>query len=394
MVLFFNIHYDKYTKNSRGYDSMMQGNIGDVKKYYIGSSGNNIYLERTAADFLSTLNGYEKTMVEKGIKALSAVKSPLDGFFNKIRPTFMKMKKDPGVIGNYLIDYTVFSDYVLVNRIRFNNKILGRQTKNERNAMYKVEKTNSARFNKNFRPHNLDDLKSGWEANRQSATSRIDTTHAAVNGMLNNFAKATWLMGTHLDYAYQEDNIEDYTLFHNPTDDALPDLYECARDQCGFTTDNAKHLAAVLQQVQVKQKPVKWVVHSQGGIIFKEAIRYHLKNSGGSLSHNTVAFHSGGNNQGITQTLLDKVSIKKYAADKNNPYDMVPNLAGFNDLSGGSIRRSLGFRKKVTKNKVEFESPHTLPFVNLDFYRRMLIHAGDYRSAKKVSVYMDKSGMA
>ena len=49
--------------------------------------------------------------------------------------------------------------------------------------------------------------------------------------MQNQLAKAAWLMGTHLDAAYQTDTIKAYTLFHNPTDNIALDGIECVFDK-------------------------------------------------------------------------------------------------------------------------------------------------------------------
>lgn len=228
------------------------------------------------------------------------------------------------------------------------------------------------------------------------ATTRVKTQHAAVNGMLNDLQKATWLMGTHLDVAYKDDRPDKYTLFHNPSESAPLDFYECINDNgLGMTTKNAKHLASVLLDIQLRGGPTKWVVHSQGGIIFKQAVKHHLKeNPGVSLSKNTVVFHAGGNNKNETDQLLSAAQVKRVAPDRNNPFDMVPNLAGRNDLSAGSIVRGLAFAKKVggktvSKQKSPIESPHTLPYLSLESYHGFLMIAGDYKSAAKVQKLLD-----
>lgn len=363
-----------------------------------GSAGNELYIEKSAKKFFDTLNGYEKEMVAKGIEALRSVKGPMDGASHMMRPNFWKMKKDPGTAGNYLISYEVISRRVTITSVTHNEEVLFTQksSRDERGALYSVKKIKDVKFDDNFIPSetNLTKMRNSW--GKAKPVTRIDTTHAAVNGMLNDFGKAQWLMGVHTDFSYASDNIKEYTLFHNPTETIWPDLFECARDQLGLTTQNAKHLSAVLRQIQNRKKPVSWLVHSQGGIIFKQAIQHHIKNFGGSLDQNTVAFHSGGNNEKVADSLLKKVGIKKTAKDNNNPFDMVPNLAGMNNLNRASIKRSVNFAAKVagTPGQQETESPHTLPFVSLEFYRRMLIHGGDYDRAKQVKSHMKETGVA
>lgn len=199
-------------------------------------------------------------------------------------------------------------------------------------------------------------------------------------------------MGIHADVAFAKDEFNEFTLFHNPSQTAKLDFYESVRDNLGVTTENAKQLAAILRQVQQDGEPVKWVVHSQGGIIFKQAIAYHIKKfSGQSLSLNSVVFHAGGNNKRITDKLLKKVGITREAPDRDNPFDLVPNLAGFNHLNPAAICRSLRFSKKVAGDNTSIaESPHTLPFLSLEAYHHFLSLAGDYKSAKHVDQYMKK----
>jgi hypothetical protein len=343
------------------------------------------------------LNGYDQFTVAKGIDNLRSVKYPADGGQHKWRPMFWRVKKDPGVIGNYLIKYEVGSNKVIVTSILLDKKALLEPAKSslEKNALFRVKRQSKERFHTGFMPDiKMNALKNAW--GQGVPVSAVKTTHAAVNGMLNDFNKARWLMGVHLDYAYQEDQMSEYTLFHNPSEGAFPDFYESVRDQLGFTTEVAKHLAAVLQQIQASGNNVKWVVHSQGGIIFKEAIRYHLRKGGGSLSRNSVIFHAGGNNKASTDKLLIQVGIKKNGLDKDNPFDLVPQLAGFNDISCSAIKRCVPFFPKVagTPGQLETESPHTLPFINLEFYKRMVAHSGDYKRAQRIEQYMKKNGVA
>lgn len=358
-------------------------------------AGNPIFIEPRAQTFFDSLNGYDQVIVAKGIDDLRSVKYPTDGGQHSFRPMFWRAKKDPGVIGNYLIKYEVGADKVIVTDVALNTRVLLQAPKpsQEKNALFKVKRQNSERLNDKFMPDTkMDALKSAW--GQASPVHSVQTTHAAVNGMLNELNKASWLMGVHLDYAYDKDNLKEYTLFHNPSEGAFPDFYESVRDQIGLTTENAKHLAAVLQQIQASGKQVKWTVHSQGGIIFKEAIRYHLKKGGGSLNKNSVVFHAGGNKKTDTERLLLKVDIQKNTPDRDNPFDLVPQLAGLNDISCSTVKRCVAFIPKVAgkDGQLETESPHTLPFISLEFYKRMLVHSGDHKRAAKIDKYMKNAG--
>jgi hypothetical protein len=366
-----------------------------VRSKASAKAGNPIFIESRAQTFFDSLNGYDQFIVAKGIDDLRSVKYPTDGGQHSWRPMFWRVKKDPGVIGNYLIKYEVGADKVIVTDIMLNKRALLEPPKPslEKNALFQVKRQNPERLNDKFMPDTkMDALKSAW--GQASPVHSVQTTHAAVNGMLNELSKASWLMGVHLDNAYDKDKLNEYTLFHNPSEGSLPDFYESVRDQIGFTTENAKHLAAVLQQIQARGKQVKWVVHSQGGIIFKEAIRYHLQKGGGSLNKNSVIFHAGGNKKVETEMLLMKAGIQKNTPDRDNPFDLVPQLAGFNDISCSTVKRCLPFIPKVAgkDGQLETESPHTLPFISLEFYKRMLVHSGDHKRAAKIDKYMKNAG--
>lgn len=358
-----------------------------------GKHGRTIYIEPAAQEFLLDLNGYDQMQVCKGIEALASTPSPQDGMASTLRPDFLKAKLANASIFNYLIKYGISSSAIIIHSIKLNKDILGSQQDSsmERAALYEIERIGKTKFTSASTLSEIESLKDeSWRA--KGAVRKVVTRHAAVNGMLNDFRKAGWLMGVHADVAFNKDEFNSFTLFHNPSQTAKLDFYESVRDNLGATTENAKQLSAILRQVQQDGQPVKWIVHSQGGIIFKQAIAYHLKHyAGQSLNLNSVAFHSGGNNKKITNKLLDKVGIRREAPDRDNPFDMVPNLAGFNHLSPAAVCRSLRFSKKVAgENTSIAESPHTLPFLSLEAYHHFLILAGDFNSAKHVNRYMQK----
>ncbi|HEY6530306.1 MAG TPA: hypothetical protein VIZ65_16585 [Cellvibrionaceae bacterium] len=358
-----------------------------------GKTGRAVYIEPAAQEYLLDLNGYDQLQVCKGIEALASTPSPQDGMASTTRPDFLKAKFASASVFNYVIKYGISSSAIIVTSIALNKAILGAQNEksSERSALYTVERIGNQKFNAQSSLKEIDDLTlKTWRA--KGATRKVNTRHAAVNGMLNDHEKAVWLMGVHADVAFTKDEFNEFTLFHNPSQTAKLDFYESVRDNLGITTENAKQLAAILRQVQQDGQPVKWVVHSQGGIIFKQAIDYHIKHfTGQSLHLNSVVFHSGGNNKRVTDKLLNKVGIRREGSDRDNPFDLVPNLAGFNHLSPSAICRSLRFSKKVAGNNLSTaESPHTLPFLSLEAYHHFLILAGDFKSAKHVDRYMQK----
>lgn len=364
------------------------------KSWFRNSSGRKLYIEPQALDYIENLNGYDQAQVCRGIERLSAVPSPQHGMVQKIRPAHFKAVNAEANFFNYRINYYINSELVVIYEISLNDAILGHQPipRNERACLYKVRRGGSTTLSASSSLADANKLDKNWATEANLAVTDIKTTHAAVNGMLNHLQKAASLMGVHAEHAYPQDKFNEYTLFHNPHESFESDLFESVRDNLGLTTSNAKQLAAILADVQRKGKPVKWVVHSQGGIIFKQAIAHYLRdNPGQMLDKNTVVFHAGGNNKRVTSSLLSKVGIKKAAPDKDNPFDLVPNLAGGNDLSLSAMSRSLTFLKKIVSNTSNpAESPHTLPFISLEAYHRFLTLAGDNRSAERVKKYMDK----
>lgn len=365
------------------------------KPWYRNSSGRKLYIEQKALDYLNNLNTYDQAQICRGIERLASVPSPQDGLVQEARPAHFKAKFITVTCFNYSVKYQLNSELVVVQNITLNDLILGKQDnpKDERSCLYNVKQGEKGGFSESSSLSEIRNLHRKWTVSKRSAVTEVITPHAAVNGMLNNLEKATWLMGAHLQHAYPKDDFSEYSLFHNPSQSAKLDFFESARDNLGLTTDNAKRLAAILADVQRKGKSVKWVVHSQGGIIFKQAVAYHIKNNPGQmLNKNTVVFHAGGNNKKTTDQLLSKVGIKKAAPDKDNPFDPVPSLAGGNDLSLSAFKRGLAFWAKVkgSGDPNPVESPHTLPYISLEAYYRFLVLAGDSKSAERVSKYMDK----
>ncbi|CUA85364.1 RHS repeat domain-containing protein [Pseudidiomarina woesei] len=185
----------------------------------------------------------------------------------------------------------------------------------------------------------------------------VTTAHAAVNGILNEADRAAGLMGDHLEHAYEDDEITEYTLYHNPTEGVFWDSWETFRDKMGWTTDVAKGLARVLDDTQKAGIRVKWVAHSQGGAIFAEAVRY----LGKDLSNTTVAFHASASNTWMTKRIMasSNVSIRGFL---NHPGDAVPNIIGLNTANPFKIIRSIWNAPSLVGSENDpYWSPHTMP---------------------------------
>ena len=134
----------------------------------------------------------------------------------------------------YLIKFAVVSCGLVVDEIYFDYKLLGaRGVGQERNALYSVERAGSVKMTERVDPNIVRKLMGDWGGNAPQPIHRIETRHAAVNGMQNDLQKAAWLMGTHVDVAYAQDQISSYSLFHNPSDG----LYEDAHNRGHHASD-------------------------------------------------------------------------------------------------------------------------------------------------------------
>lgn len=255
----------------------------------------------------------------------------------------------------------------------------------QRNALYRISKAGTASFTPDFKHLGTSSkpvvktLEDAWNDVAHVPTHRVDTLHAAVNGMQNNLNKAAWLMGTHLENAYAGGTspLDNYTLFHNPTDGWKQDLLECAYDKRnGHASHNSRHLAAVLKEAQERGHRTRWVAHSQGAIIFSTAVEFALKHYNMSLGCHSISLHAAGCNIKRAELTCERAGIRIERV-LNNPFDLVANVAGANDLSCSGLARSLKFRGLVLGDD-PLASPHTLPYQGLDTYVEQLRFTGHH----------------
>ena len=234
----------------------------------------------------------------------------------------------------------------------------------------------------------------GWEL--VGKTDSIKTPYAAVNGQSNPLDKAVWLMGLHLQSEFGKDNVREYTLFHNPSVGGVGDSWESLQDKLGFTTPVSKQFSEVLQKAQKSEISVKWIAHSQGGIIFAEGVRYFLNGNsntallGGanglfknkekiSLNKHSVAFHSNGNNTYRSKFLLDRAGIEVIAV-RGNENDFVYNILGMNAANGWHVVRSIAYANHVIGGSTQ-QSSHTLPQGTAQLDQNMQYGPGKGRNA-------------
>ena len=256
----------------------------------------------------------------------------------------------------YRVDYRIASGEVLVYNIQLIDKLQKQRDRLEQASLYHVKRNGQG----------------VWQI--KTKIDKVSTTYAAVNGQSNNLTKATWLMGAHLEYEFKD--LQEYTLFHNPSVGGIGDTWESFRDKMGITTAVTRHFAKVLADTQAQDNKTQWIAHSQGGVIFAEAVRYLLNGSsswmfnkwrlnglrvqdkGKLLDKHSIVFHGNANNNLRSKPLFSRAGVKVLAI-RSNDYDMVPNIIGMNTLNPRKILGSVLYSNHVMSGSVS-QSPHTL----------------------------------
>lgn len=353
-----------------------------------------LVLSDPALRMLCALNDFDRRKVADELLEIAKYPNRVDAdigrrsWFQRLLPTRYPFKGY-----HYKISYAMRPEQpVLIVDIFLDQNLLHPTLPDstQRNALYRVNKCGTARFTPEFKRLGKQSedvvvaLDASWNGGDPMPTHRVDTLHAAVNGMQNNLRKAAWMMGTHLETAYADaaQPFDSYTLFHNPTEGACRDLFECAYDKQSVVACslNSQHLAAVLKEAQQRGHRTRWVAHSQGAIIFSTAVEFALKHYGMRLDCHSVSLHSAGCNIKRAELTCARAGITiEYV--RNNPFDLVPNLAGPNDLSLGGLVRSLKFRGLVLGDD-PLASPHSLPYLGLDTYVEQLAFTGHHELAR------------
>lgn len=293
---------------------------------------------------------------------------------------------------DYRVDYRVHSGQVEVFNIQPTDRLQKLRDRSERVAVYKVKKSASGI----------------WAVAQKVKGDAVETKHAAVNGQSNNLAKATWLMGSHLECAYGKD-VTEYTLFHNPSIGSLGDTWESIQDKFGFTTEVAKKFVNVLENTQQKKSDTYWLAHSQGGLIFAEGVRYMLNNKsswalsklslngrrnpnkGEILNKQKVTFHGNANNNVRSNHLFERAGVEVVAV-KGHDYDLVTNIVGMNTVNPRKLTGSLIYANHVFGGSI-VQSPHTTAQSHASWEYNMLHGPGKGRGhAQKAFNAIEKRG--
>jgi hypothetical protein len=324
---------------------------------------NELESKPSSAGYKVLLTGYANFILEKEETSQQArdLRALLKSLRAMPRPNQAKVLK--GSISTfklennyYRADYRIANGQVVVYNIQPVDKLQKQRDRQEQAALYKIKRNEQGI----------------WQVSGRVET--VNTRYAAVNGQSNNLAKASWLMGSHLEYEFK--NLQEYTLFHNPSIGGAGDTWESFRDKMGITTRVTKKFAQILAETQAAGNETGWIAHSQGGAIFAEGVRYLLNSQsswalnklrlngirnpdkGELLNKQSVAFHANANNNLRSKPLFSRAGIKVLAI-RANDYDMVPNLIGMNTLNPRKLLGSLVYSSHVFNGSVA-QSPHTL----------------------------------
>lgn len=301
---------------------------------------------------------YTKEQAVGGASALSALLNRLKS--TPIQASHYRLKGSVSTYSlrdrRFRVDYRVFNGQVCVFNIQVISEIQKLRDREEKVALYNVKKNGSGI----------------WE--RGEKVQLVSTSYAAVNGQSNNLAKATWLMGKHLEVEFGE-QLTEYTLFHNPSVGSKGDTWESTQDKLGFTTDVTKKFADTLVKTQTREGDTTWVAHSQGGVIFAEAVRYILNGNsswalnggmlngirhpekGAVLDKQKVAMHGNANNNMRSKHLFKRAGVE-VVASRGHDYDFVTNIMGLNTINPRKIVGSIVYANHVTGGSIP-QSPHT-----------------------------------
>lgn len=296
-------------------------------------------------------NSHEAIQLHNDLNRLRSIPRPMqDGYLLKGSIDTRKVESP-----YYSIWYKVGNGQILIINIEPTKALSSARRNSEKTGIYKVSKKENGEY-------------------ISSKVNSVETPYAAVNGQSNDLDKARWLMAQHLEFEYGEAASNEYTLFHNPSRGGTLDTWESIQDKVGFTTQVTKDFSKLLVETQKSGKDVKWIAHSQGGLIFTEGVRYFLNGNsswallGGfngafkdkskiSLNHHSVAFHGNANNNKRSKPLFDRAGITVNAI-RGNDNDFVYNIIGANAKNSWNVIGSLAYLPHVFNGTVQ-QSPHT-----------------------------------
>ncbi len=304
------------------------------------------------------LTGYSHMVLvkERGLGAGSQIDQDMRAL--KSNPRMLSSHKLKGSVDTwsalgryYRLDYKVCDGQVIIFNIQPLDFIQKTRDLLEKPCLYQVAKNGEG----------------GWQI--AGKLDAVKSGYGAVNGQSNNLSKATWLMGAHLEFEFGN-HVKEYTLFHNPSIGGYGDTWESFRDKIGITTPVTKLFAEKLFAAQQANQAIKWVAHSQGGVIFSEAVRTVIKNKKekGVLNKQSVAMHGNANNNIRSKFIFEKAGVEVIAT-RGNTYDLVNVIVGMNSLNPWRILGSLVYARHVFSGSVN-QSTHTLQHKDYDAWNK------------------------
>ncbi len=144
-----------------------------------------------------------------------------------------------------------------------------------------------------------------------------------VNGQSNELQKA-------FELALERVPSDDFYLIHNPTVSSNMDTIESVLGKLTGSTPISESTARILNQFDLTNSHI--YAHSQGGIITRNALVMNHR-LGQDLAGLKVTFDGAAVNWASTSALFKTMGVSlPYRAFTAHPWDMIPNLTGYNAL--------------------------------------------------------------
>ncbi len=144
-----------------------------------------------------------------------------------------------------------------------------------------------------------------------------------INGQSNDLTKA-------FNLALERVPSDDFYLIHNPTVSGRMDTIESILGKLTGSTPVSRNTARILDQFNLTNSHI--YAHSQGGIITRNALVMNHR-LGQDLAGLKVTFDGAAVNWASTSALFKTMGVSlPYRAFSAHPWDMVPNLTGYNAL--------------------------------------------------------------
>ncbi|WP_225878865.1 hypothetical protein [Vibrio parahaemolyticus] len=170
-------------------------------------SNKKLYLSRQSLIMLASLNEYDQKQVIKEMYFLSSNPSAPSVVRHKRNPLPRIFRtRYPFKNYHYLLTCILIDGNVVIHDIAFDERLHGKEIgrhPEQRTQMYHVKKIEGRRSEYDGTQSNEEAelLLAEWDHAQARSTHQVNTLHASVNGMLNDYEKAATLMGVHTQVA-------------------------------------------------------------------------------------------------------------------------------------------------------------------------------------------------